>query len=58
MMMLGIYSAIAISIAQGQNCAWEDFSLMGAQGYEIQCVEQSGQFAIGYTPWYAISCQP
>ena len=36
-----------IVFAGSQSCGWGDFNLIGAQGYEIQCVEESGQFAIG-----------
>lgn len=30
-----------------QSCSWGDFNLIGAQGYEIQCVVNGDQNAIG-----------
>eukprot|EP00486_Rosalina_sp_Unknown_P016721 CAMPEP_0201578272 /NCGR_PEP_ID=MMETSP0190_2-20130828/25069_1 /ASSEMBLY_ACC=CAM_ASM_000263 /TAXON_ID=37353 /ORGANISM="Rosalina sp." /LENGTH=248 /DNA_ID=CAMNT_0048011265 /DNA_START=104 /DNA_END=847 /DNA_ORIENTATION=- len=48
--VLGIYLFIEASTAQVGTCQWEEFNLIQAQGYEIQCVESSGTYAIGYTP--------
>eukprot|EP00486_Rosalina_sp_Unknown_P010513 CAMPEP_0201578604 /NCGR_PEP_ID=MMETSP0190_2-20130828/25558_1 /ASSEMBLY_ACC=CAM_ASM_000263 /TAXON_ID=37353 /ORGANISM="Rosalina sp." /LENGTH=269 /DNA_ID=CAMNT_0048011969 /DNA_START=995 /DNA_END=1804 /DNA_ORIENTATION=- len=45
--LLGLVMPIYSQVSQ---CAWEDFNLIQAQGYEIQCVDGGGTFAVGYTP--------
>eukprot|EP01084_Bolivina_argentea_P122771 217555_1 len=48
-LLLVLYLAIIPIFSQfTSTCQWGDFSLQGAQGYEIQCVD--GDFAYGYTP--------
>ena len=46
-LLLGLI--ISPTLSQVGNCAWDyDFTLEGAQGYEIQCIDEEKSY--GYTP--------
>ncbi len=45
---LYLYLVIIPALSQFNNCQWGDFSLQGAQGYEIQCASASGDYSYGW----------